>query len=321
MNESILSSWLKIERQGSAKPMPVPSIEDWMSASRQDLARVVDGAQITVLVPSDGSRRHFLLRQLKQKNNSSEARDYLSAMGAQLVGLFRLLFSCGVKNILCPILQSPNFERGMDYIRTAAQSTSAVLAGEAFTRFYRDWNAEAHLYGGWDVLHGGEAVRETLQALNQKFEAFPNPGSQRKILYGFCPGTFVDEMCARVALYATKNKTYPSAEQLRQACFPFGPDKLDLVINTDLMRAGYIVPPVLDKGTHYYHLGYIPYDLSEQNLRQILYDYLFVRHPEPQEGANYSENELARIQEAIAENKNRVVGLGQRVGAGMWQIQ
>ncbi|HRA01408.1 MAG TPA: hypothetical protein PLJ62_14475, partial [Thermoflexales bacterium] len=94
-----------------------------------------------------------------------------------------------------------------------------------------------------------------------------------------------------------------------------------LVINTDLMRAGYIVPPVLDKGTHYYHLGYIPYDLSEQNLRQILYDYLFVRHPEPQEGANYSENELARIQEAIAENKNRVVGLGQRVGAGMWQIQ
>lgn len=319
MNDSILSNWLQI-RSGRGQITEAPPLEDWMRASRQDVARVVEPFQLSVLIPSDGSRRHFLLRQLNEKNPSDNSREYLSAMGAQLVGLFRLLVSTGVKNILCPILQKPNFERGSDYVRQAAQATSAVLTGETFSRFYRDWKAEPRLYGAWDVLPPAEPARDILTALNQRLGALAG-GNSRVILFGFCPGSFVDEMCARAALRAQSQGDMPSSEDLRRLCFPHGPENLDLVINADALRAGYIVPPVLDHGAQYYHLGYIPYDLSETNLRQILYDYLFLRRPEPDEGQNYSQAELREIQAHNTQNKNKVLGLGKRLGSGLWQLQ
>lgn len=289
-----------------------------MRASRNDVARVVERVNLTLLIPSDGSRRHFLLRQLQQKNRSSETIEYLSAQGAQLMGLFRLLFSCGVKNILCPILQSPNFERGADYVRNAAQATASVVTGDAFSRFYRDWKVETHLYGGWDVIPYGDAARDILTNLNSKLGAINSGVGERKVLYGFCPGSFVDEMCARSALFAAKNGACANSSQIRKACFPHGPDKLDVVINTDLIRTGYLVPPTLDWGAHYYHLAYMSYDLSENNLRQILYDYLFLRNPEPEEGQTYGENELRDIQTYLTRNKDRIIGLGKRVGGGYW---
>lgn len=319
MNDSILSSWLQI-RNGRSANIEVPSLEEWLHAPRQDMARIVEAAQLTVLIPSDGSRRHFLLRQLNEKNPSDSERDYLSAMGAQLVGLFRLLVTCGVKNILCPILQKSNFERGSAYIRRAAQVTALVLTGDTFSRFYRDWKAEAHLYGGWDVLPAAEPALDVLTSLNTKLGELAG-GSTRVILFGFCPGSFVDEMCVRTGAFVKANTIAPTEPDLRRACFPYGPDKLDLVINADVMRTGFIVPPVLDDGAQYYHLGYIPYDLTETNLRQILYDYLFARSPEPVEGQNYSQIELREIQAHNAQNKNKVLGLGKRLSSGLWQPQ
>ena len=92
MGESILGNWLQINKQSVRDTSTRPPIEDWMRASRNDVARVVERVNLTLLIPSDGSRRHFLLRQLQQKNRSSETIEYLSAQGAQLMGLFRLLF-------------------------------------------------------------------------------------------------------------------------------------------------------------------------------------------------------------------------------------
>jgi hypothetical protein len=295
--------------------LPNVSSNDWLTLSGPELAKIVNKANLAVMVPSDGSRRHYLLNV--RRPDEVSASHYLASMGRALAQLIGRLFLHGVKTVVISMLEGPNFERSTDYVERGIAGAHAIITGETFAALYREHGVRARLCGAYD-LFCEPRVRNALQETDRTLGAMTPTGS-RLLLYGFFPRRPVDEVIERSARLSLQLGRAPSHAEVHAACYPHGPGRLDALINSDWMRAGRLVPPILDEGTHYYHLNFSPYALTDEDVRAILYDLLFVRRPEPPEGVNYSPETLEAFREYAAQHGRKIIGLGRRVGPGIWQ--
>jgi hypothetical protein len=91
-----------------------------------------------------------------------------------------------------------------------------------------------------------------------------------------------------------------------------------LFINTGWFRVGGTLPPVLDQGTDLYNLSILAFDLTEHDLRRILYDHLFLRNAAPEDNIPYTPDDLQELADYYAHNSQYVIGLGRLVGSGLW---
>ncbi|MGB2757526.1 MAG: hypothetical protein WBD02_07675, partial [Acidimicrobiia bacterium] len=131
------------------------------------------------------------------------------------------------------------------------------------------------------------------------------PAGERLLLFGMSPVSAVDEL---IALSKRADAGLDRAA-IRQMSFPDGPEKADLAISYDQLRVSEVLPPLLDQGTDVYHLTYLPFELTDHDIRVILYDHLIVRPAARHDQTNYSEEDLEMLRWS-REHRDRVEGLG-----------
>jgi len=154
-----------------------------------------------------------------------------------------------------------------------------------------------------------------MAALSNKSE------SKNLLLWGYCAGDGLDEVIARSVLLAHTLERLPTEAEVRQACFPYGPVTLDVLISGGWLRvANADFPPVLNAGqTDLYSLSYLMQDLSEHSLRKILYDRIFRRYvTSPTDNIVYELEDLEELREFYDQHQDRILGLGQLIGPGLW---
>jgi hypothetical protein len=278
-----------------------PTLAQWLALDVARFREVVSAARVSIIAPGDGTRRFVLLRSGGEPVN---AKRYFDIAGAGLRDMLARLFGHGLDTVLCPLLPPSAFSRGPAYITQGLQACHALLGGEALSELYARCGIRARLYGGFREAGLAEPVLQLLESLERRLVEM-TPTGDRLLLFGMSPVSAIDEL---IALSRSAGPHLDRAA-IRRLSFPDGPDKADLAISYDQLRVSEVLPPLLDHGTDVYHLTYLPFELTDHDIRVILYDHLIVRPAARHDQTNYSEDDLEMLRWS-REHRERVEGLG-----------
>jgi len=299
----------------------IPTLQDWLMWDQQVISAVVRQHNLSIKMLLDGTTRHYLLHRPVSSGQVTDFDDYAREEAKALFALLDLLFSHGLATILILNVWPPDIERRESHIQHIVNASKEVLLSDAALNAYRQWDAAVHLYGNWDISPQFQFVHETLSDLEAQFVVLHAHKPQNLLLWGYYAGNGLDETIARsVALSKTLGRL-PTEAEVRQACFPWGPENLDLVISGGWLRMGNLdIPPVLNSGrTDLYSLLHLPLDLTEQQLRRILYDRIFLRYAaSPVDDTPYDTETLKALRSFYAAHNTDVLGLGELVAGKFW---
>jgi hypothetical protein len=214
--------------------------EQWLALPSADIAVQVWDRKIGVLLTSDGTRRHYLLQHPEEKGRITNYEAYMQHTAQLYLGAFEVLYRLGIYAILTPSLYSLNFLRGGKMLEFFLDSTRRALLYPPYTDFYARWQTRTRLYGDYDIAPAAEPVREGLQTVQDELNQM-TPQGERLLLFGYTGGTFHEEQIARTAALQAALNRPPTVAELRRACFPDGPDQVDIHIGGGWMRTGRVL--------------------------------------------------------------------------------
>ncbi len=296
----------------------IPAFEEWMALPAESIAQQVWPHRVAVMFTSDGTRRHYLMRHPEEAGQITNFPAFQQHTAEIYRNSFDLLYRFGVQTILTPSLYSLNFSRGDQMLQFYLDGTRRWLLTEPYLSFYRQWDVQVRLYGDYDIAPAAEPIREGLMQVDADMAALESRGS-RLLLFGYTADIFQNEYLRRAITLQATLKRVPTQEEIRLACFPHGPGRIDIHFGGGWMRVGRVLPFVLDEGTTdlYFATG-LTFDLTETMLRQILYDHLFLRNVSPEDNVAYTPELLAEISDYYATQGENVIGLGRLIGPGLW---
>lgn len=296
------------------------TIDEWMRCSRAELASVVRQYKVALKMGMDGTTRHYLLTYPNAAGQVTDFAHYAEHGRHFTFEVLDRLFGCGIQTIMILNIWPTDIKRKAQHVRDVVQVSSQVTAGEAQLVRYQEWDTKVALYGNYDIHDDYAPVRNLLMNLNTYLTSHTE--GDNLLLWGYLAGTGLDETIARSVLLYQQLGRAPTEEEVRLACFPHGPDHLDLFIGSSWLRVGNEhVPPVLNlNSTDIYNLYNLPLDMTEVQIRRILYDHLFRRHVSRQEAdlPNYSDDELRRLREYYETRHDQVFGIGRLVADKFW---
>jgi len=299
------------------------SIEQWLNMPDEGIANYISPLHISVMYIIDGSRRHFLLSQPEADYQKSiddfDFLGYGQHTANQCVSAYNLFFSHGIEIVMQPALYPPNFLRGAKYVKGAVGLSKALWLKSPYSELYEKFGVRCRLYGDYDVAPNAALVRQGIDELAEMLEQ-ATPKGEKLLLQGFNAGSFNDELIARAINLQAELGRIPTELELRQKCYPFGPTKIDLLIDSGRLKSGTYLPSLLDGGkTDLYFLNHLAFDLERDTLRHILYDHIFLRPIAPEDDMSYSAEILIGLKSYYTEHKDCLVGVGRLTSSGqLW---
>jgi hypothetical protein len=294
------------------------TLTQWLSLPADQIAEQIRARNVSVMLTSDGTRRHYLMRHPETNGEITDFEGYMKYTGNIYKTLFEKFYRIGIKTILTPILYALNFERGGKMLQNSLYATRYTFLNEPFVSFYKQWDIRVRLYGDYDVAPPAVPIRSGLSEVNQSL-ADLTPDREQLLLLGYTGEAFMDEIIHRTEHFFHANKRLPTQQQLKKQCFPYGPEKIDIHIGSGWMRTGRVLPFILDDGnTDLYFIDGLTFDLTEDMIKRILYDHLFLRNAAPEDNAQYTPAVLSELSAYYTQRDQNIIGLGEIIGDGIW---
>ncbi len=316
-HDDLMQSWVRAPQVSSGDPRKVPDRASWLAQPAHEISAQLTPLKLSVLLPFDGSRRAF--HTLRLENPALSRRDYLPALGAQLARIFDALYGLGVHTVIAHLLERDVFLRGTTYVEESMLGAQQVFLGNEFAAVLARHDVLAAACGGWDVVPLIDAQRQAVAGLDRALRAATAAHRTRLMLTSLHPRPFVEEILLRQRALIAQGIETPTFADVRMAAYPLGPERVDIVINNDALRPGNYLSPLLDDNTNLYQLTFSSYQLTELQLRKILYDAAYLRHGRLPEGLLYSDDDVRAFTAHTAAQNACIIGLGRLIGPGLWQ--
>jgi hypothetical protein len=285
----------------------MPDLASWMALSREELAAQVAPYRLAGLVSLDGTRRWTYLHDAESR---TDWKHYVAVLATATLALIERCFAVGLETVIIPALYPPNFERGEEWLRASLGIYGlGRLVDEEHQESYRRWDVRARIGGTWRAAEPWAV--SALGALNQQLTVLTPTGG--RLLIWECDAGDLFEATLQVAA-----KVGPNREAVRAYFHPDGPEQVHFWVTGGRPRIFNFVPPALLQHTDIYVVTNLPLDLSEAQLRAILYDHLFQRRVAPEDNMAYSDELLSAYRDWYLERPGRIVGLGELAPGGIW---
>lgn len=283
-----------------------PSFPEWLEWPAERVARWVESSGHTVVMgwPFNGTRRWYLSHR---RRHPDDTRDYLETLLRRQAELHRMVFAHGVGVMMVPLFGSELLKRGEAY----KEYVLGGLSGLAEDGIYRKLFAaglRVRFYGDYEGALDTPRLRLVLEACDGLMSATASGEGPLLMI-----GLFADEpyqTISRLSVeFASRHGRPPDRRELIEAYYGIPLPDLSLYL-------GFVQPQIFDvpllatgKEDLYFTMNPSP-DLTEPQLRGILYDHLVTRR-EPE--VNYGElSEEAR--NALADYNERFSGVTVGVG-------
>lgn len=273
----------------------VPTWEQFLAAADEEVALV---APTTVVISAGGSRRAAALAGI-----SLQSDEYVHWAREQNQASFTLLFQHGIKHIVAAaITENQINETTPVYREKLLQWTAWGLCGSSALAEYAR--------SGWKVrLLGTEALPE-LQACTHCLEQHTPTVSDKNVWWFVAPEP---ESYWQQLIQVSQQTNVQTRADLVMALYgdDIPPASLFISYGKPLFMPAQ-VPPLLQGTMQSYWLQRPGYLTDRMQLRQILYDYAYLR-------ATWREDKTARAEEVLPHRTTwenaPILGLGQRVGS------
>jgi len=292
-----------------------PSLSEWLGWSTQRVSRWVSTQPEPVVMgwPYNGTRRWYVA--YRRRNPGAE--DYLRVLIRRQAELHRMIFAHGVSVILAPSFGAETLERGEAYARYALGGLAQLPDDEVY-RAMIDSGVRIRFYGDYEPALTDAGLRSALDTCAILTDATAS-GEGPLLLIGL----FADDPYPTVARlsveFAEREGRPPGRAELIEAYY--GLPVPDLSLYVGFAQPEMFDVPLLTTGLEHLYATLNPSpDLTERQLREILYDHLVTRRAKPVDYETLSPEAQLELAEYAERRKGDTLGIG-RIDplTGLWR--
>lgn len=278
----------------------LPQLSEWLDWPTERVARWIADRPQPVVVgwPFNGTRRWYLLH----RRENPDAEDYLTTLIRRQAEQHRMLLAHGVSAVLAPGFGSELLQRGPDYTRLVLGGL-LQLADDAVYKEMFTAGVRLRFYGDYEEVLDRPDFQPLLKACAD-LTAETASGDGPLLMIGlFADAPYLKIACLSIE-FAQKHERPPNRRELIEAYY--GILVPDLSLYLGFAQPALFDVPLLTTGLEDLYATLTPSpDLTEKQLRDILYDHLITRRvPEP----DY-ETLSEEAQAALAEYNERHSGI------------
>jgi adenosine tuberculosinyltransferase len=292
-----------------------PGLSEWLGWPAERVSRWVSAQPEPVVMgwPYNGTRRWFVAHRRRNPG----AKDYLKVLIRRQAELHRLIFANGVSVILAPSFGAETLKRGEAYTRYALGGLARLPDDEVY-RAMIDSGVRIRFYGDYEEALAAPHLGSALEACLTLTDASAS-GEGPLLLIGL----FADDpypTIARLSVeFAGREGRPPNRAELIEAYY--GLPVPDLSLYVGFAQPEMFDVPLLSTGLEHLYATLNPSpDLTERQLREILYDHLVTRQAAPVDYDALSPEAQLELAEYAERRKGSTLGIG-RIDplTGLWR--
>jgi adenosine tuberculosinyltransferase len=297
-----------------SRPDP-PGLAEWLGWPAEKVSRWVSAQPDPVVLgwPYNGTRRWYIA----YRRRNPGAKDYLALLIRRQAELHRLIFAHGVSVILAPSFGAETLKRGEAYTRYALGGLARLPDDEVY-RALIDSGVRIRFYGDYEEALAAPHFGSALEACLALTDASAS-GEGPLLLIGL----FADDpypTIARLSVeFAGREGRPPNRAELVEAYY--GLPVPDLSLYVGFAQPENFDVPLLTTGLEHLYATLNPSpDLTEGQLREILYDHLVTRRAPPVDYDALSGEAQLELAEYAERCRGSTLGIG-RIDpmTGLWR--
>jgi hypothetical protein len=293
-------------------------LDNFLQMSKNDVAHLVGGERGRVCVfPYNGTRRWFAI-----ENPGIPPEDfvqtYMEETSANLIQVCELFFDHGIDTLLIPLVSPETVARGETYMtKVGGAGLERLVKQPEFRDFYRTHDVRVHFYGDYRKYLTNTSYDYLVGLMDQI--AIETSGHRSfRIFYGAFAQDATDTLTEFAIQYYLENQKSPDKRTLIEMYYGEYVKPVDLFIGFGKLRV--FDMPLIATGREglYFMVSPSPY-LNQEQLRRILYDFLYVRRHQPLEA--YTDLPIADfnfLQSYYHNNIGQTLGVGSNERLGFW---
>lgn len=286
-------------------------LETFQSLPTEEVARLVREAGTKVCVfPTNGTRRWFMLEYGPEREEDF-ARAYFDAFKRRHIEIYQLLFDHGLDTVLLPFFGQYMVGRGEGYVQMAAEGLARLATQSDILDFFKAWEVRVRFYGDHRKF-----LRSTpyahLSDLFDELTAKTLTHNRHRLFFGVFAHDPAETIAELTVQYYVENGRIPDKRTLVEMYYGEHVDSVDLFIGFSKLRA--FDMPLLTTGTEdlYFTVSPSPY-ITERQLRDILYDHLYIRQGEA-DYSTLSPRDWTWMRDFYRANLENTLGVGVKRG-------
>lgn len=282
-----------------------PTPEAWLEWDRSELAGWVQSRTQPLVVgwPFNGTRRWYLLHRRREPATD----DYVGTMIHYQASKHRLLFELGASAVLAPCFGYGLLKRGEDYTRYVL-SALLRLRDDPVNQEMFESGVRLRFYGDYEEALDTPTLRPMLAACQELTEITSENTGPLLMLGLFADSPY--ERLARLSVdFAHQNGRPPSrAELVREY---YGVEVPDLSLYLSFAQPAVFDVPLIATGQEDVYATMSPSpEVTERQLREILYDHFFLRAGVEVDYEALSEESVRRLESYNEATRERTIGVG-----------
>lgn len=283
-----------------------PRLSEWLDWPRERVAEWVSVQPDPIVMgwPFNGTRRWYLLHQSK----NPLACDYVGTTIRRQAEKHRLVFAHGVSTIVAPHFGTELLQRGSTYTRTVLGGLLR-LGDDRVNQEMFDAGLRLRFYGDYEEVLDTPTYRPMLDACESLTESTADGKGPLLLIGLFADAPY--ETLARLSVeFAQKHGRPPNRRELIRTYY--GLEVADLSLFLGFSQPALFDVPLLTTGKEDLYATLTPSaDLTERQLREILYDHLVTRRAPEAEYETLSDKARAALAEYNERYKGATLGIGR----------
>lgn len=289
--------------------------EEFQQLSTEEIASLVrvSGSK-TIVFPFNGTRRWFLLEHGRE-NHVNPTEVYMDRTTKGYIHIYEMLFNHGLNAVIAPVFGSEILNRGEEYMKQIGSGMRLFAEHPSFLEFYEKYEVRVHFYGDYRR----ELSKTKYAYLVDVFDDLAqktSKNSRNRLFYGVF-GSDATEMIAEFSVkYHQDTGRIPTRSEIIEFYYGEYIEKADIFIGFEKFNV--FDYPMLTWGEESLYFTTAPsLYMSESLLRNILYDYIYLRPIQDPDYFTMPKEDFEDMRRFYKTNRNHAFGIGE-IRGGIW---
>lgn len=286
------------------------NIKMFLNLPKKEIAQIVQEAGPKVCVfPINGTRRWFLLEYPSVTEDTYQVT-YLDAMIHCYIRLYSMFFEHGLSTVLAPAFGPDLMARGEDYTRMAAMGWVQMVNHPDFIEFCASHQVRIRFYGDYIKVFEASPYAHLLKVFEGLSEKTAEH-QRNRLFFGLFAQDATDAVAKLSIDYYKKHQRMPDKRTLVELYYGEYIAPVDFFIGFD--KFAVFDMPLVATGDEdlYFTVAPSPY-LTENQLRRILYDHLYMRPGEETDYEDMTQETIHLMRDFYKANADKTLGIGMR---------
>ncbi len=284
------------------------NLDDFLNLSTREVADLVrsKGPKICVF-PTDGTRRWYML----EHPESTSLESLMEVLRERHLELYKLFFDHGIDTLLAPIFRPDLLERGEAYTKEVMKPLTWLASHPSYLSFYKDYGVSFHVYGEYR-----EYLRSTQHGyLLDTYARLTNLTRDRRshrLFFGIFMGDPTETISKLISEFYSEKGRLPDKKELIEKYYGEYVSPADMLIGFGRFCV-HDAPLLLGHEGLYFTISPSLYT-NQQQLRMILYDYIYMRRNRTPDYGDLSQEDRVKMRDYYRSNLDKIIRIGENRG-------